>query len=171
MEIIYITVAFLQSLGVSLGVGASTIAVLNFLAALRDGEIDQSERTLMGVVYTVLRVAMGVILVTMFVQGILLVSAYGNTYFTPFVIFAWMVVFVLYANAILMTAHLIPRSIGPALQAGSWYMLAILYFLTTIDMIDLSFAPLAATYAAVIVLALIAINGLMAYVKVRLKKQ
>lgn len=169
MEITYVLVAFLQSLGVSLGVGSSTIAVLNFLTAVRDGTVDDSEKRMMRVVYTILRVAMGIILFTMFLQGIFLVSAYGTFYFHPFVVFAWTVVIVLYVNAVLMTKRLMPRSIGPSLQAASWYTLALLYFFSTINATGFSYLQFFGIYATVFVLALIVINGSMAYFKLRLK--
>lgn len=169
MEVIYILLAFIQSIGVSLGVGASTLAVLNYLVALKDGNIDPSERKLMHTVYTVLRVAMGVILATLFLQGALLASTYGVEYFRPFVIFAWIIVIVLYLNAVLMTKHLMPRSIGPSLQASSWYTLAGLYFLSSIGATHFSYTEYFIGYLSVFILALVVINGALAYAKMKMK--
>lgn len=169
MEIAYIFIAFVQSLGVSIGVGCSTVAILNFLVAVRDGVVDESERRIMKVVYTVLRIAMGLILITMFLQGLMLVSAYGTYYFNPFVVSAWFTVIMLYLNAILMTKKLMPRSIGPSLQVASWYTLAVLYFLSTVNLIYFTYLQFFAGFALVLLIAMMVINGTMAYLKLRVK--
>ena len=64
MEIIIIVIAILQIFSVSLGVGSSTLAVLNFFVAIADGKISDEERNMMGVVYIVLRISMLAILFT-----------------------------------------------------------------------------------------------------------
>ena len=38
METLFIFVTILLSMGISLGVGASTLAILNFFAAIKDGK-------------------------------------------------------------------------------------------------------------------------------------
>ncbi len=167
MEYLYLVLAFLQSLGVSLGVGASTFAVANYIVAVRDGKVDESERQLMKVVYTVLRIAMIAILVTMIGQAVLLYMATGTYVFHPFVATAWTIILVLFANAVLMTFRLMPRFLGPALQAGSWYSLGVLYFLSTVGLVGFSFTAFFGGYLAMIVLALVLINGLLAYFKTR----
>ncbi len=64
MDVIFILVAILQSIGISLGVGSSTIAIVNFFVAIADGKIEPTERKMMQVTYVILRVAMVTILLT-----------------------------------------------------------------------------------------------------------
>lgn len=169
MEIAYIFIAFIQSFGVSIGVGCSTVAILNFLVAVQDGVVDESEKRLMRIVYFVLRISMGVILLTMFVQGLMLISAYGTYYFNPFVVAGWFTILLLYVNAILMTRKLMPRSIGPSLQVASWYTLAVLYFLSTVNLIYFTYLQFFAGFALVLLIAMLTVNGSMAYLKLRVK--
>ncbi|MEX0918201.1 MAG: hypothetical protein WDZ93_03520 [Candidatus Paceibacterota bacterium] len=167
MEITYLILAFTQSLAVSLGVGSSTLAVVNYIVAVRDNNMDQSERRLMGVVYTILRIAMIAILLTMVGQALLVYIATGTYALYPFILAAWTVVLVLFANAILMTIHRMPRFLGPALQAGSWYMLAVLYFFSTIGLVGLSYTQFFTMYLAIVIVAILAINGTLAYFKTK----
>jgi hypothetical protein len=64
METLFIASSIIQSIGISLGVGSSTLAVLNFFHAIADGTISEEERNFMGITYIVLRVAMGIILIS-----------------------------------------------------------------------------------------------------------
>lgn len=168
MELLFFISALVQDFGISLGVGCSTLAVLNYIVATKDGEVDQSERQLLRIVYIMLRVAMGVVLFALFVRGVLFVTAYGTDYMHPFVLFLWTVVVMLYLNAILMTKHVIPRSVGPALQAGSWYMLGILSFFSATGVIDFTYTQLVAIYLSIIIIMMILINGVLAYFKTKL---
>ena len=43
---------------IALGVGASTIVIVGFLVAISDGDLDRSERRMLGVIYWALRAAM-----------------------------------------------------------------------------------------------------------------
>lgn len=167
MAILYLVLAFLQSLGVSFGIGSSTLAVASYIVAAKDGNVDESERRLMRIVYTMLRVAMVTILVTMVGQAVMLYVANGTYTVHPFVMTAWTVVLVLFLNAILMTLHHMPRFLGPALQAGSWYTLGILYFLSTVGLVNYSYTQFFTLYLSVVVIAVIAINGSLAFFKTR----
>ncbi len=114
----------LFSVFVSLGVGASTIAVSQFLFAMRDKQVDPSERSMLGVVYFILRIAMGGILAT----ALLLTALNGAPFMHPlgaFAIATFAMLAILYGNAIAMTMHWIPLRIAPAFQAGAWYTLGI----------------------------------------------
>lgn len=163
MEPFIVVLSILQSFAISLGVGSSTLAITNFFVAIADGRIDENERKMMGVVYVVLRVAMVAILITTF-----LLIALTNESFTSFTghefgIFT--VVGMLYLNAILMTKHLIPNTIGPALQAGSWYTLGTLLALQGIGMTGYSYLHFLIGYVAFIFLAVSVVNGIMAILK------
>ena len=158
METFLLFVAFAQSFGISLGVGASTLAIVNYIVALRDRDIDTSERVIMGVGYTFLRISMGIILVTLFLQAMFLIPQYGLDYFRPFIFAAWLLVIVLFVNAVLMTKHLMPSFIGPSLQAATWYGLATMYFLSTVNLTNLPFTTYIVGYLTLIVVMTIVVN-------------
>lgn len=158
-------IAFIQGMGVSLGVGCSTLAVCNYIVASRDGMVDESERRLMGIVYRILRIAMGIILVTIIIQGVNGIAAAGANYVHPFVAFSWSVIIVLFVNAVLMTRHLMPKILGPSLQSASWYMLAVMYFLGSAGLVNYSYTHFAVWYVILIAVAMVVINGSIAYFK------
>jgi hypothetical protein len=65
---------------------------------------------------------------------------------------------VLYVNAIGMTMHWIPRQIGPAIQATSWYSLGILMALVSLNLIDFAYLEFLLVYIGVGILAAAALN-------------
>jgi len=165
MEIIIILTVILQSIGVSLGVGSSTLAITNFFVAIADGKIDESERRIMGVVYIVLRVAMVLILITTGILSTIGYSLYGTDYFSPFVVGFWVLIIVLFINAILMTTHIMPSTVGPALQASSWYTMGVLMALFSLGLVQFSMFHFTLGYITVILLAVSLVNGIMAALK------
>lgn len=167
MEWILIVVAVLQSVAISLGVGSSTIAILNFFVAIKDGTIEPSERAMMGIVYIVLRIAMVAILVTMATWSLQGYALLGGAYFTPFVISQWFLVAVLYTNAVLMTKRIMPSTFGPAIQASTWYTLGITTSLIPLGLTGYSLFHFFLGYIAVIVLAVGVVNGMMSAMKAK----
>ena len=165
MEVIIIFTAILQSMSVSLGVGGSTLAIINFFVALSDGKIDKCERRMMGIVYTVLRIAMLLILLTTGLLTIFQYAIYGPTYFTPFVIGFWLLISVLFINALLMTLRVIPSSFGPALQAASWYTMGILMALFSLGLYSFSFLQFSIGYAVILSSIIILFNGILIILK------
>ena len=161
--------AILQSFSISLGVGSSTIAICSFFVAIADGTIEPSERKMMGVNYFVLRVAMVFILLTTLT---LLVSQYFlviSQVFTPYVVAQLIVLAVLFINAILMTAHIMPSTFGPAIQEGNWYTLGLLAALLPLKLVDFTILQFILGYFAWLVLAISIVNGVMAVLKQRRK--
>ncbi|MCA9363132.1 hypothetical protein KC851_02335 [Candidatus Kaiserbacteria bacterium] len=160
-------VTILQVVGVSLGVGSSTLAITNFFVAIADGKIDDTERRMMGVVYVVLRVAMVVILVT---TVILISYEFGGAGVLNMPGFAWaeiIVLLVLYTNALLMTHHLMPSTFGPALQGGSWYTLGVLAALQILDYTGFTLGLFIMAYISWLILAVGIVNGIMAMMKAK----
>ena len=166
---IIITIAVLQSIGVSLGVGSSTIAISQFFIAINDGQIDKAERRMMEVAYIVLRVAMGLILVTTLahmavvwyvldMQG-LAIEQYWNT----FTLSLWIIIAVLFTNAFAMTKHWMPSTLGPGIQGGSWYTLGILFAIASIGINSFTFMQFLLAYIGVMCLFVAVVNGIMAY--------
>ena len=74
---------------------------------------------------------------------------------------------VLFLNAMLMTAHLVPSTFGPAIQAGSWYTLGTLSALQTLGYTDFSYMHFLMGYITWVVLAIGIVNGVMAIMKER----
>ncbi len=165
MDMLIILAVILQSMAISLGVGSSTLAIINFFVAIADGTIDTQERKLMGVVYIVLRVAMILILILAAFIGLLSYADAGMFYFSPFIVGMWTLIAVLYVNAYLMTKHIMPSNIGPALQASTWYTLGVLFSLIPLGLTAFSYIEFLVGYAAAITLAIAIVNGTMAYLK------
>ncbi len=160
-------VSILKVFSISLGVGASTLAIINFFVAITDGFIDETERHMMGVVYVVLRIAMAAILIT---TGILLSQEYssaGLLGLSPFSYAQITILFTLYLNALLMTAHLVPTTVGPALQAGSWYALGVLLALQSLAATNFTSTQFLLGYIAWLILAIGVVNGILATIKTR----
>jgi hypothetical protein len=154
-------IAILQSFSISLGVGSSTLAILNFFVAIADGSISPDERRMMGVVYIILRIAMILILITTLC---LLAAQYsaGTLYLVPYNVAQLVVIGVLFVNAMLMTAHLMPSNFGPAIQAGNWYTLGTLAALVPLSMTNFSLLHFFFAYITWIILAISIVNGVMA---------
>jgi hypothetical protein len=162
MEMIYMIDMLLLSIAVSLGVGCSTVAITQFLVALKDGEVDQTERKMLGVVYILLRVAMVAILATLLVQAGIIYYITGSFLFvSPFFLALYSAVAVLYLNAIGMTMHWIPLNLGPAFQATSWYTLGILMALVSLNLIDFNYLEFVLVYVGAGILVAAGLNLVM----------
>jgi len=164
MEMLYIAVMLLQSMVISLGVGSSTIAIINFFVAIADGKIDPQERAMMGIVYKVLRISMIFILVCALLIAVMTGMA-GVEYWSDFTAGMWTLIIVLYVNAVLMTKHIMPSNIGPALQASTWYTLGIIMSLIPLGLAGFSYFEFIVGYLAAVALAIGIVNGIMHYLK------
>jgi hypothetical protein len=166
MEMFYVLLSILQVIGISLGVGCSTVAITSFFVAIADGTIDPQERKMLGVVYILLRVAMVTILITTALLCLLfLQDASFDSYTNPFSVSRWLLIGVLFGNALLMTKHLMPSIFGPAIQAGSWYTLGVTTALVPLGLTSFSFFEFFIGYIAALALAVSLVNGTMAYLK------
>lgn len=164
---IFVVASILQAIGISLGVGCSTVAITSFFVAIGDGNISPEERKMLGVVYILLRVAMILILVTTAILALMNFSSGFAGHFTPFVISRWVLIIVLFVNAVLMTKRLMPSNFGPAIQAGSWYTLGITAALIPLGLAQYSLFEFFIGYAAAIALAIAIVNGVMSFLKSR----
>lgn len=165
METLILGLKVLQGMGISLGVGASTLAIIFFFLAIKDGQISRDERSYLGVIYVVLRVAMGIILVTSVLAGIFGYLNFGSEYFTPYICAQAILTAVLFVNALLMTIHVMPSTFGPAIQASSWYSLGILAAVYAQGMQNLNILVFVFAYGTLIFFAISFINAMMAYLK------
>ena len=161
MTLFITLVAILQTFSVSLGVGTSTLAIINFFVAIADGKIDETERKMMGVVYVALRVAMiGILTTTIGLIALEFIDS-GAVSLAPFDIAQLFTLSILFVNAVLMTLRLVPSTLGPAIQAGSWYTLGVLVALRLQGLTDFSFLQFFLAFVTWIVLAIGIVNGIM----------
>lgn len=166
---IFITtiVSILQSFAISLGVGSSTLAIVNFFAAIADGTIDETERRMMGIVYVVLRIAMVAILLTTLLLLAIQNAAIGFENIGAYTYAQLLVLAVLFGNAALMTLHIVPSTIGPAIQAGSWYTLGTLLALASLGQTNFTLLQFLLGYISWIVLSIAIVNSVMAILKAK----
>jgi hypothetical protein len=158
----YIVIEVLSGVAVSLGVGSSTFAIIFYFMGMRHPELHDAGRAYQKVVYIVLRVAMGLILLTELIKiGLYLYT--GATLKELFAVdaltFIWTIVAVLFANAILMTLHRMRVELGPAIQATSWYTLGALSALPA-GIVSFSYLPLLLTYAGLVLAAAVIIEAI-----------
>ncbi len=165
MEFSLIALAVLQAMGISLGVGASTMTVVFFFNAIKDGTISVEERNYLGLAYIVLRVAMVVILGTYLLMAFLGYLEQGQNYFTEYTLAQSILISVLYLNALLMTIKVMPSTFGPAIQASSWYTLGFMSALYGQDIESVGILIFLLGYGTTILFAIALINGIMAYLK------
>ena len=130
MESIALLFFLLQQLGMTLGVGSSTFALMFYIVGASDGVIDASERRFMHAVYTTLRIGLFLILIS----GMAITAAHyfaGDlaTVASPAYLFKWLLLFIIIANAVLMDRHILPAQIGGVVAGGSWYALFIIHTL------------------------------------------
>ncbi len=128
MEYVGLILFLLQQLGMTLGVGASTFALIFYLSALKDDVVDVSERRFLGMVYTVLRVGLSLVILS----GALITAAHvlggeQSIVFEPAFLFKWFLIGVIVLNAILMTFHLLPAIVGGPIAGATWYALFFLH--------------------------------------------
>jgi hypothetical protein len=165
MDITIIVLSIVQAVSISLGVGSSTLAILNFFHAIKDGTIDPAERGFLGITYIVLRVAMVLILTTTILLTMYGYYNVGQAYITTYIIAQLSLIAVLFINATLMTMRLMPSKYGPAIQASSWYSLGFLLALVPQGLTDFSFITFAVTYILLIAFATVVIGFVMKWQK------
>jgi hypothetical protein len=138
-----IITSLIFDIGLTLGVGSSTFALIFFIRALEDGTIDQLEKRFMHTVYFVLRI--GMILIGI---GLLATLLTGQS--LPFTQYAmqWTLLAVVTINALLMTWNIMPMTIGPVLAGGSWYAL---FLVTSLPIAPVSYMKLLVYYALFLV--------------------
>ena len=166
MEMIYVLLSIVQTIGISLGVGCSTVALASFFVAIADGKIDEVERKMLGVVYVLLRVAMVAIIVTTFL--LLLLGIYTTSvvvYFNPFTISHIILIVTLFLNAFLMTKHIMPSKFGPAIQASTWYTFGIILALEPLGLTHFTLFEFIVGYLAAIALTIAIVNAIMEHLK------
>jgi hypothetical protein len=165
MTLLYATFVVIQHLASSLGLGGSTLAITNFFAAIKDGHIDATERRMMGIVYTVLRVAEVIIVLST-------IGIYSFTYTSQTGMFdileygQLVALLVLFVNSLLMTIKLMPSTFGPGIQAGSWYVLGFIAAVKPLGL-HISVTQFTLCYITWIMFSTSFVNGVMAIMKAK----
>jgi hypothetical protein len=152
MELTIIDILF--SLGLTLGVGSSTFALIFFIKSLKDGVMDETERSFLRVVFTVLRI--GMVLIAVGLAGFLLVGAIPEQ--TAYLL-ECVLLFIIILNAVLMDKRIMPMKFGPIIAGGSWYSL---FFVSKLPVSAYSYATVAAAYVVFLIVFYFAFNAIKA---------
>lgn len=161
----YIFVSIIQTMAISLGVGCSTVAIFNFFSAIADGKIEPAERGIMGVTYVILRVAMVAILIT--TADLLIMNLVEGTPVSTLTYAQLTLIFVLFLNAILMTAKIMPSSFGPAIQASTWYTFGFLLALVPHGLTHFTYVTFISCYIILFVVITLGVKFEMSQIKKR----
>ena len=89
----------------------------------------------------------------------------GNDYFNTYTMAQFILIGMLYINAILMTLRIMPSTFGPAIQASSWYGLGLLLAFYNQGFTDFTLTTFLLSYLALFLLATAIINGVLGYLK------
>lgn len=165
MELIIIGLSVIQIISICLGTGSSTLAVLNFFNAISDGMIDATERRMMGGTYVVLRTATHLILITTISLAIIGYAGLGSAYLSNYIIAQFILIGVLYLNSFLMTKKILSSKFGPAIQAGSWYLLGFGVALLTLNLTNFTLLTFFIAYAIELIFSFVVINYTMSHLK------
>lgn len=135
---------FLQQLGMTLGVGSSTFAVMFYILGMADGRIDPSERAFMRAVFVTLRIGLFLIIMS----GAAITGAHylvGDiaVLMTPVFLFKWALLAMIILTALLMDRRIIPRTVGGTVAGASWYALFVVHTIA----LDIGWLPLLGLYA------------------------
>jgi len=122
LEIYYLANLF-RSFTVGLCVGASSIAITFYFYVVAKGQTDKSQNTMMHIVYSVLRVGMGLVIISEITMVIYHYHINNFIYWinNPELLLRLTIFGVILINAIGMQYRKVNMWIGPALAGGSWY--------------------------------------------------
>lgn len=157
MEGLALLFFFLQQLGMTLGVGASTFAVMLYIIANADGRLDDSEQTVMHAVYVTLRIGLYLILASgIAITGAHVLAGDVSLIERPIYLFKWLLIGVLIVNGVLLSMSFVSRTVGGTIAGASWYALFAIHTLA----IDLSWTVLISVYALWLLLFAVAFRVL-----------
>ena len=165
MELLYIVITIVQTLAISLGIGAATLSVLNFFGAIKDGLIDDTERHLMGLTTNVLRIALSLLVITTFLQAILRFSTIGVEIFSTLFFILWTLICFLILITILTKRSLLSSTVGPGMMVASWYVLGIVLALISLGVQNFSYWQFFVGLVATMALSVSVINGFLAHLR------
>ena len=124
---IYTIIVAGHVIGTILGVGGATIAEFQITRALRDKKVSNDERELMHVNYTMIRVGMAVLLVSVIAMFWYHLDKGNNFILTSEKLWIKDIMFAaIFINAIALHKRLIPLWLGASISFTSWWGAALL---------------------------------------------
>jgi hypothetical protein len=142
-------IIFINTLGMTLGVGSSTYAITFFHQSIADGVIDDTEKRFLHTVYFLLRAGMILLFLSYTSQGYAIMHGLsipvGNDTLAAQASF----LAIIFGNAVLMDKRLIAMWLGPAIAGASWYSI---FFASTLDMYHFPYSLLIDWYCILIIL-------------------
>lgn len=141
-------IIFINTLGMTLGVGSSTYAITFFHQSIADGVIDDTEKRFLHTVYFLLRAGMILLFLSYVSQGYQIAHGFsipvGNDTLAAQATF----LAIIFANAVLMERRLIAMWLGPAIAGASWYSI---FFASVLDMYHFPYSTLISWYCLLII--------------------
>lgn len=122
---IYTIIILLHVAGTILGVGGATIAEVSIHKALKDGTVSVDEKALLHGTYTVLRVGMGLIILS----AVLMIWYHTandtiRILLSDRILFKGLLFTVIVCNAVAISKHWVPLWLGAGISFTSWWMAA-----------------------------------------------
>jgi hypothetical protein len=157
-------ILFINTLGLTFGVGSSTYALIFFHQSIADGVIDDTEKRFLHTVYFLLRAGMILLLISYAAQGYQIargipILVANDTLATQATLLA-----VIFANAVLMERRLIAMWLGPAIAGAAWYGT---FFAFVIDALHVSYPILLAWYVILVVIFVLILRVVREYMMKR----
>ncbi len=119
---IYTIIVMLHVIGTILGAGGATLAELNIATALRDGKVGDEERALMHANYTLIRVGMAILFVSIIAmlwyhlsQGNMFIIT-SEKLWAKYLMFGAIIV-----NAVALSRRWVPLWLGASISFTSWW--------------------------------------------------
>ncbi len=141
-------IIFINTLGMTLGVGSSTYAITFFHQSIADGVIDDTEKRFLHTVYFLLRAGMILLFLSYAAQGYQITQGFHIPVDTDTLAVQATFLAIIFANAVLMERRLIAMWLGPAIAGASWYSI---FFASVLDMYHFPYSTLISWYCLLII--------------------
>jgi hypothetical protein len=146
-------ILFINTLGLTFGVGSSTYALIFFHQSIADGVIDDTEKRFLHTVYFLLRAGMALLLASYVAQGYQITRGLPIPVGHDTLALQATLLAIIFANAVLMERRLIAMWLGPAIAGAAWYGT---FFAFVIDALHFSY-PILMTWYVVLVIVFVLI--------------
>jgi hypothetical protein len=136
MDDFIVASAVFHILLISVGVGASLVAIVNYLYASVDGTLNRTERGMMGVTYIILRFITIAFLLSSLCIVLFDTHSIGIGVYSPALLANLTLLFVLYINAILISTQFIGIAQALVIQFSTWCTIS---SVTTLAILEVPF--------------------------------
>lgn len=156
------TAQLVRTLAVGLCLGTSTVVMTMYFYLVAKGKTEPAEKKIMHILYTILRVGMGLAIFTEITCFIYHYHVDNFIYWTdnPELLMRLTIFSVILINAVLMQYHKISMWLGPVFAGGSWY--AYFFFSVWIET-ETTYPVLLAGYFAWLAFILVVLTALRLY--------